>query len=75
MGKRYVYKGPVMIFGKLVTNSWSGETIAPTRKKAMSNLAYQFKKLNNILENKGKVTFVDKYLYEADESSTDQFIY
>ena len=75
MGKRYVYKGPVMIFGKLVSNNWSGETVASSRKKAMSNLGYQFKKLNNILENRAKVTLMDKYLYEADESATDQFIY
>lgn len=64
---KYVYKGPVLIFGKLVSNNWSGETMAVSRKKAISNLCFQFKKLNDILENRAKVTLMDKYLYEVEE--------
>lgn len=43
---KYVYDGPVMVFGKLV-GRWRGETVAPSESKAKSNLAYQFKKQNN----------------------------
>lgn len=44
---KYVYDGPVMIFDKLVADHWKGETIAPSEKKARSNLTYQFKRQNN----------------------------
>lgn len=47
--KRYVYDGPVLIFDNLVTDRWKGETMAPTVRKARSNLSYQFKKQNNRL--------------------------
>lgn len=39
----YLYKGPVMEFGKLIDRDWFGRTYAPSDKKAMSNLKYQFK--------------------------------
>ena len=39
----YTYCGPVMEFGKLICERWCGETRAPSAKKALSNLAYQFK--------------------------------
>ena len=41
---KYVYDGPVMMFGVCVMNSWHGETMAVSESKARSNLAYQFKK-------------------------------
>lgn len=44
---RFIYEGPVMEFGKLLTDRWKGETIAPTESKARSNLIYQFKRQNN----------------------------
>lgn len=47
---KYLYDGPVMVFGKFVGN-WRGETIATSEKKAKSNLAYQFKKQNNRAAN------------------------
>lgn len=43
---KWIYDGPVTVFGKLIGN-WRGETIASSEKKARSNLAYQFKKQNN----------------------------
>lgn len=45
--KRYSYNGPVMEFERCVDSRWCGETVAPTEKKAKSNLAFQWKKLNN----------------------------
>lgn len=45
--KKYTYDGPVLEFNTLVTDHWKGETMAPTKNKARSNLAYQYKKQNN----------------------------
>lgn len=51
--QKYTYKGPVMEFGRLIADDWYGETMAPTEKKARSNLIYQFKKQNcRIVGNK-----------------------
>ena len=44
---KYEYDGPVLEFDKLVANRWRGETMAPTKRKAKSNLSYQYKKQNN----------------------------
>ena len=44
---KYIYDGPVMEFGRVLTDRWKGETMAPTATKARSNLTYQFKKQNN----------------------------
>lgn len=41
---RYKYSGPVVQFGKCIDSHWTGETLAPTDRRAKSNLAYQFKK-------------------------------
>lgn len=41
---RYSYRGPVMIFDRCIADRWEGETMAPSEKKARSNLMYQFKK-------------------------------
>ena len=41
--RTYSYNGPVLEFGKIITNRWNGETTAPSEKKARSNLVYQFK--------------------------------
>lgn len=44
---KYVYDGPVKSFGEIVNSHWHGETIAPTFKKAISNLSYHYKKEHN----------------------------
>ncbi len=41
---KYVYEGPVLEFEHLLTDKWRAETLAPTKRKAISNLQYQFKK-------------------------------
>ena len=48
---KYVYEGPVLEFEHLLTDKWRAETLAPTKRKAISNLQYQFKKNNNRLPN------------------------
>lgn len=44
---KYLYDGPVMEFDRLVSNHWTGETMAASEHKARTNLAYQYKKQNN----------------------------
>lgn len=44
---KYTYDGPVMEFDRLLADHWKGETMAPSEKKAKSNLIYQFKKQNS----------------------------
>lgn len=41
---KYVYRGPVYSFGRMITDCWVGETYAVTMKKARSNLFHQCKK-------------------------------
>lgn len=44
---KYTYKGPVLEFDRLIAEDWTGETMAPSEKKARSNLIYQFKTKNS----------------------------
>lgn len=47
----YFYEGPVYIFETLVAEHWTGETFAPTKEKAKSNLEYQYKRMNGYQPN------------------------
>lgn len=43
--RHYIYKGPVWnTFNTLIDKEWYGETTAPSREKAISNLKHQFRK-------------------------------
>lgn len=44
---RYIYQGPVKSFDTVIMRDWSGDTWAPSEKKARANLIYQFKKQYN----------------------------
>ena len=44
---KYFYDGPVMQFDICIADHWKGETMANSKKKAISNLTYQFKKQTN----------------------------
>lgn len=62
--KRYSYKGPVCEFGRVVASMWTAETCAPTAAKAISNLAFQFKRDYNKTKTAkitlpGKLTVVE----------------
>ena len=48
MNSVYSYSGPVMNFDRVMADNWKGETVAPSEKKALSNLAFQFKKQNGL---------------------------
>ncbi len=41
---RYIYEGPVKLFGQIVQRNWVGETMAVSEAKARSNLAYRWKR-------------------------------
>ena len=56
--RKYVYEGWVLLFDKIIATNWHGETMAPTEKKAKSNLIFQFKKQNNLAPS-AKVTLLD----------------
>lgn len=47
MGYKYIYRGPVLEFDRIVADDWKASTYANSEAKARSNLAYQFKKQNN----------------------------
>ena len=46
---RYSYEGPVITFDKCVADRWKAETMAPSEKKAKSNLTYQAKQQLNLI--------------------------
>lgn len=41
---KYLYDGPVLEFDRVVAERWRATTLAPSERKARSNLSYQFKK-------------------------------
>lgn len=47
---RYMYKGPIAIFGK-PAGTITLETVASTEAKAVSNFKYQIRKKSNIASN------------------------
>lgn len=40
----YSFIGPVELFGRCIADKWSGTTFAVSKRKARSNLSYQFKR-------------------------------
>ena len=46
---KYFYDGPVLIFDKIATDHWHGETMAPSENKARASLAYQFRKQHDLV--------------------------
>lgn len=55
---KFVYDGPVMIYGNCVVNNWHGETQCVTPAAAQRNLIFQYKKQNNLLQSSGGVSIV-----------------
>ena len=45
---KYIYKGPIKRFDTIVETNWIVTTYAASETKARSNLAYQYKKNNNL---------------------------
>lgn len=49
--KTYSYRGPVMNFDTCIERNWETETWAPSEKKALSNLAFRYKRDHNMAKN------------------------
>jgi hypothetical protein len=60
----YIYRGCVKQFGKIICESWTGETSAVSASKALSNLAYRYKKEHGFTSS-AKVELDKKYLEET----------
>lgn len=54
---RYIYEGPVVMFGKVVDDNFKGVTVAVNKKRALANLAYQWKKRNGYLPGSARLGF------------------
>lgn len=62
----YSYDGPVLEFGRIITNHWRAQTTATSEAKARVNLAYQFKKVSGKVPQT-KITLPGKIVLEGDE--------
>lgn len=47
--KEFKYSGPVVRFDTYIERDWKASTWAPTKKKALSNLAYRYKRDHDII--------------------------
>lgn len=45
----YIYEGPVMQFGRVVRNRWTGRTRANTSGRALTNLSFRYKAINQLV--------------------------
>ena len=64
---RYIYRGPVMGFDRLLCSVFEAETVASSEKEAKRNLEYQFKKKANLsptsfITLSGKIVRLEQYL-------------
>lgn len=57
----YFYNGPVTSFGRIINSKWSGQTRAPSSKKAAQNLMYQYK-MQHKLQVTSKIELPGKIL-------------
>lgn len=49
--KEYAYSGPVMEFDNCIERNWKASTYAISEKKALSNLAFRYKRDHNRAPN------------------------
>jgi hypothetical protein len=64
--KKYIYRyrGSVKQFGKIICESWVAETSAVSASKALSNLAYRYKKEHG-LTSSARIELDKKYLEDT----------
>lgn len=60
MYQKYMYNGPVMYYDKVLSNNWTGITVAESEAKAVSNFKYQFKNQSSMVPTVGGVTLSGK---------------
>ena len=49
--KLYQYEGAVLIFDRVVANKFTAQTMAISKQKARSNIAWQFRKAGNVADH------------------------
>lgn len=59
----YSYDGPVYHFGKIVCEHWKASTIAVSKEKALSNMAYRYKLANGLVSS-AKINLDIKHIKE-----------
>lgn len=57
----YIYSGPILQFGKCIGKVEGCKTFAASPKKALSNVAYNYKKQHGLTPS-ARIELVDKYL-------------
>lgn len=60
----YRYQGSVMQFEKEIARNWKGETFTVSKKKALNNLAFQYK-LSHNLARTAKISLNEKNIMEV----------
>lgn len=70
---KYLYDGPVRRFGKIFDNRWRAFTYATSRSKALSNLAYRYKKDHGLVVST-KVRLSPNRLIEVEDSHIEDGI-
>lgn len=63
---QYSYDGPVMEFERCIASRWKANTLAPSEKKARSNLAYRYKQENGRTAN-ARITLPGKIILVPDQ--------
>jgi len=58
---KFTYNGPVLMFGRVVCSKYFAQTMAVGVKKALSNIAYRYKKEYGLVAG-AQVTVDAKYL-------------
>lgn len=64
----YLYEGPVMKFETCIVNKWRAYSYAANEGEARSNLAYRFKKQNNLLPG-ARITLPGKFTVLGEEEN------
>lgn len=62
--KCFLYNGPVMQFGRCIGKVQGMKTYAPTEKKALSNIAFNYKKQHGYTPS-AKIELAKEYLAVA----------
>lgn len=67
---KYLYSGPVLEFGTVISPKWTAITSAESEAKAKNNLKYRFKKENNRSKS-SKIALPGKLLIINDSRKDD----
>ena len=67
MNKLWHYRGPVYRFEHIHSYIWDAYTMAPTVKKALSNLSSRYKKENG-LEQTASITLESTFIHQEEIS-------